>query len=133
MPAADDDRLPEQILYDIIARCASFILSPRHIATVRLIMAEYTHSPELSRIFHQRPAAVGKDRLELYLGELSAQGMITISTPKEAASMVLGLAIGEFLIGVLLGFRALPTAEEVESRIRSAVRVFLRGSRPEGE
>jgi hypothetical protein len=41
--------------------------------------------------------------------------------------MLFGMAIGEFHIGVLIGFRPQPTKAMLENRIRRAVDIFLAG------
>ena len=41
--------------------------------------------------------------------------------------MLFGMAIGEFHLGVLIGFHAPPTRQALEKRVRQAVDIFLAG------
>jgi TetR/AcrR family transcriptional repressor of mexJK operon len=50
-----------------------------------------------------------------------------IKDVRETAAMLFGMALGEFHLGVLIGFRAMPTKAVLTRRIRSAVDLFLKG------
>ncbi len=106
---------------------ARFLLSPGQIAILRLIMAEYTHSPDLGRVFHRNRVSKAKSRLEACLVELAMQHGCPAAQAKEMAAMLFGMAIGEFHLGVLIGFRAPPTRQALEKRVRQAVDVFVAG------
>jgi TetR/AcrR family transcriptional repressor of mexJK operon len=107
---------------------ARFLLSPSQIAILRLIMAEYTHSPDFGRVFVRNRVTKAKFKLENCLAEIAAQhpGLI-MDDPKELAAMLFGMAIGEFHLGVLIGFRSTPSKLVLEKRVRRAVDIFLAG------
>ena len=106
---------------------ARFLLSPGQIAILRLIMAEYTHSPDLGRVFHRNRVTKAKGRLQSCLVDLAIQQGCPAAKAKEMAAMLFGMAIGEFHIGVLIGFRAPPTRQVLEKRVRQAVDIFVAG------
>ena len=106
---------------------ARFLLSPGQIAILRLIMAEYTHSPDLGRVFHRNRVSKAKSRLESCLAEVAIQQGCPAAQAKEMAAMLFGMAIGEFHLGVLIGFRSPPTRQALEKRVRQAVGIFLAG------
>jgi AcrR family transcriptional regulator len=106
---------------------ARFLLSPGQIAILRLIMAEYTQSPNLSRVFHRSRVNKAKSRLESCLADLAVQQGCPAAQAKEMAAMLFGMALGEFHLGVLIGFRAPPTKQALEKRIRQAVDIFVAG------
>jgi TetR/AcrR family transcriptional repressor of mexJK operon len=106
---------------------ARFLLSPGQIAILRLIMAEYTHSPDLGRVFLRNRITKSKFKLESCLAEIAAQHPGLASDPKEMAAMLFGMAIGEFHLGVLIGFRSTPSKLALEKRVRQAVDIFLAG------
>jgi AcrR family transcriptional regulator len=122
---------PDWSVHDILAAnlicLARFLLSPEQIAIIRLIMAEYTHSPDLGRIFHRNRVMKAKSRLESCLIEISTQYGASADEAKEMAAMLFGMAIGEFHLSVLIGFRAAPSKQALEKRIRWAVDIFLAG------
>jgi len=46
---------------------------------------------------------------------------------REMSAMLFGMAIGEFHLGVLIGFRTAPSKAALEARVRRAVDIFLAG------
>ncbi len=122
---------PGWTIRDILfANCmclARFLLSPGQIAILRLIMAEYTHSPDLGRLFVRSRVAKAKTKLEICLGEIALKHGSPAMDTKEMAAMLFGMAIGEFHLGVLIGYRSLPSKQVLEKRIRRAVDIFVNG------
>ncbi len=115
-----------EILSETMLCLAQFLLSNEQIALVRLIMAEYTHSPDLGRFFMRTKVNKAKYQLETWLAEwLASHGCP--ADPKEMAAMLFGMAIGEFHLSVLVGYRAAPTKPVLEKRVRQAVDIFLKG------
>jgi AcrR family transcriptional regulator len=106
---------------------ARFLLSPEQISIVRLIMAEYTHSPDLGRAFHRTRVMKARSRLASCLCEIARRQGVVLPEPNEMAGMLFGMAIGEFHFGVLIGYRAAPGRAALERRIRRAVDLFLAG------
>jgi AcrR family transcriptional regulator len=115
-----------EILSETMLCLAQFLLSNEQIALVRLIMAEYTHSPDLGRFFMRTKVNKAKHQLETWLAELlGTRGCA--GDPKEMAAMLFGMAIGEFHLSVLVGYRAAPSKAVMEKRVRQAVEIFLKG------
>jgi AcrR family transcriptional regulator len=106
---------------------AQFLLSPGQIAILRLIMAEYTHSPELGRLFVRNRVNRSKIKLENCLTDIIPKDNRLGLTVKEMSAMLFGMAIGEFHLGILIGFRSVPTKTALEKRVRHAVDIFLAG------
>lgn len=120
------------ILYAHVLCFARFLLSPRQIAILRLIMAEYTHSPDLARVFHRKQVDKAKSKLETCLIGLPLSEHYKNADPKELAAMLFGMAIGEFHAGALIGFRPIPSKAALEKRVRQAVDIFLAGCKASG-
>jgi TetR/AcrR family transcriptional regulator of autoinduction and epiphytic fitness len=125
-PATQEGWTIREVLVENLLCLGRFILSPQQVAIVRLIMAEYTHSNDFGRLFHQKRVVKVKTRLENCLIEL-ARDRMNMGDPKEMAAMLFGMALGEFHLSVLIGFRPMPTKAALERRIRCAVNVFLSG------
>jgi TetR/AcrR family transcriptional regulator, mexJK operon transcriptional repressor len=126
-PEPHSDWTIHDLLTANLIALARFLLSPGQIAILRLIMAEYTHSPDLGRVFHRNRVNKAKSRLESCLTEIALQQGCPAALAKEMAAMLFGMAIGEFHLGVLIGFRAPPTRQTLEKRVRQAVDIFLAG------
>jgi TetR/AcrR family transcriptional regulator, mexJK operon transcriptional repressor len=109
-----------------------FLLEPAQIALIRLIMAEYTHSPDFGRLFMRSRLVKAKARLEDALASLAREQGVPAAEAKEGSAMLFGMALGEFHIGTLIGFRPPPSRQALETRIRRAVEIFLAGVCPVG-
>jgi TetR/AcrR family transcriptional regulator, mexJK operon transcriptional repressor len=108
-----------------------FLLEPAQIALIRLIMAEYTHSPDFGRVFMRSRLVKAKARLEDALAAVAREQGVPAAQAKEGSAMLFGMALGEFHIGTLIGFRPPPTRQALEARVRRAVEIFLAGVCPE--
>jgi AcrR family transcriptional regulator len=122
---------PGWSVHDILAEnmifLARFLLAPEQISILRLIMAEYTHSPDLGRVFHKKRVMKAKTRLEACIKEIATANGVAIPNVAEISAMLFGMAIGEFHLSVLIGYRPPPSKAALESRIRHAVDIFLAG------
>lgn len=106
---------------------ARFLLAPSQIALIRLVMAEFTHSPDFARVYLRSRLAKSKSKLEDALIGIAREQGVPTAEAKEGSAMLFGMALGEFHIGTLIGFRAPPTRQALETRVRRAVDVFLAG------
>jgi AcrR family transcriptional regulator len=127
MPVIQDDWTENEILVQVLLRIGQFILSPEQIAISRLIMTEYTHSNDFGRIFHQAKVRKAKTLLQRCLTELGPPGYRKVAQVRETAAMLFGMALGEFHLSTLVGFRPVPTKAALARRIRRAVALFLTG------
>jgi len=128
LPTPQPDWSEQRILVEHLLALAKFLLSPEQLAIIRLIMAEYTHSPDLSRVFHQSRFKKAKSRLEACLSDIAARQNAQFKDLGEMSAMLFGMTLGEFHLGVLVGFRAPPSKALLERRIRQGVSMFLAGS-----
>ena len=127
-PKPQPDWTEHRILVEHLSALGRFLLSPEQVTIIRLIMAEYTHSPDLGRVFHQNRFRKAKARLESCLAEIAARQDARFRDLGEMSAMLFGMTIGEFHLGVLIGFRAPPSKPVLERRIRQGVAIFLAGS-----
>jgi TetR/AcrR family transcriptional repressor of mexJK operon len=127
MPVIEDDWTLNEILVQFLLRLGRFLLSPTQISLIRLIMAEYTHSNDFGRIFHRKRVMKSKTQLESWLAQVCAPDFCQVADVREMSAMLIGMALGEFHLGVLVGFRPIPTKAALTRRVRCAVDVFLAG------
>ncbi len=126
-PEPQEGATIRDILVQNLLCLAELLLSPKQIAILRLIMAEYTHSPDLARIFHQKRVTKAKNRLENCLQALSPFKPVKAAELREMSAMLFGMTLGEFHLGLLIGFRQMPAKAVLERRICRAVDLFLSG------
>jgi AcrR family transcriptional regulator len=131
-PEPEPDWTPQDILVSHLLTLARFLLSASQIAILRLIMAEYTHSPDFGRVFLRNRVIKAKAKLETRLSDLALNHGFCIPDAKESSAMLFGMAIGEFHLGILVGFRAPPSKQALEARVRRAVEIFCAGCGPGG-
>lgn len=95
----------------------------------RLVAAEAERFPELGRAYHTCTIQTGQERLAHFLRRAAEQGLIQVDDPSEAARDFRALCLTDLpqrgLLGVEIG-----DEEELRSRVRRAVRLFLRAHRP---
>jgi len=126
-PTPEADWTAQKILEQHLLCLGRFLLSAEQIAIIRLIMAEYTHSPDLGRVFLQNRFKKAKSHLEICLADIARRHNKPLSNIGELAAMLVGMAIGEFHLTVLIGYRPPPTKSALENRIHQAVATFLAG------
>jgi AcrR family transcriptional regulator len=126
-PELPPDAPPHEVLVAHLLALAQFLLSPAQIDILRLIMAEYTHSPDFGRVFLRNRLIKAQAKLENCLSELMHKHGADAAEAKDYAAMLFGMALGEFYLSTLIAFRAPPRKQILEARIRRAVEIFCAG------
>ena len=95
----------------------------------RVIVAQAERFPELGRAYHACTIQAGQDRLARFLERVAEQGLLEIDDAAEAARDFRALCLADLpqrgLLAVEIGGE-----EELRTRVRRAVRLFLRAHRP---
>jgi TetR/AcrR family transcriptional regulator, mexJK operon transcriptional repressor len=126
-PEPEPDWSVVDILTANLVCLAYFLLAPERLSFVRLVLAEYTHSPDFSRGIMRNGVMKTMARLEDVLaGVVRAQGFSSADA-KELSAMLFGMALGEFHIHALIGFRVRPTRRILEARARRAAEIIIAG------
>ncbi len=122
---------PEWSLRDILVEnllcLGRFLFSTRQVAVLRLIMAEYIHSPDLTQLFHQKGVSKAKLQLETCLLAIPCCDGVKPADVREMGAMLFGMALAELQLGVLIGFRPMPSKVALRRRVEYAVDLFLSG------
>ncbi len=127
LPAPEPDWSVADTLTAHLVTLGRFLLDPAQIALMRLMLAEYTHSSDFGRHFMRSKLVKAKERLEETLISITRAQGFSAADAKEFSAMLYGMALGEFQIGTLIGFRAPPSRAALEARARRAVDIFLAG------
>jgi TetR/AcrR family transcriptional regulator, mexJK operon transcriptional repressor len=120
------DKAPEEFLYELGVMFLQKTLGSDELNMYRIIVAQSIRFPVLGQIFENSGPTIGGKMLGSYLRGLCDQGVLQIDDEKLAAFQFFSLCEADMLRRAQLQIE-MPTKEMMESRVRSAVRVFLRG------
>jgi len=120
----------EDILQMIGERFLKFLLAPQMMSIHRLFVSEVLRFPELGRTLFEKGPLVIRKNLADYLHLCHDRGILRIEDPELAAVQFVALCHLDLIIQTELGIIPRPTNEEIRSKVKTAVRFFLRGYRP---
>ncbi len=123
------DRAPEDVLVEIGTRLAQTVLVPEALGIFRLLVAEGPSMRALSARFWALGPARTIAAFESYFAEQTRRGVLNIADAKLAARQFQGILLGNFHMQCVLGVREIPSPEEIEGFVTTAVKRFLDGSR----
>lgn len=123
---ADDPNI-EQALGSALLACAELALDPEVVALQRIILKEADQFPDLAELFYRRGISRSVEALAAWLRTRAKQGSITIDDASEAAGILIGMVVLTPLRAAHYGGVPLPSRAEIEQRIRTCARLFLRG------
>lgn len=121
-----DDGPVEDVLARLGEHYLAHIYSDWAVQTYRLVVAEATRSPQLARIFYEVGPAVGLKRLEVYLKEARARGMVDIADCAQAAEEFLTLCRGHKHFAYVLNLETRPNPAQIRTHIQHALTLFLK-------
>lgn len=121
---------PSEALRRIGLAFLTLILSPAAIRVFRIVIAESDRFPELAQTFHQSGPQPTKCAIHDYMAEAKDRGLLAIEDPTFAACQFLASLEGDLHFTILMGIRPPPTAEEIETQVARAVKLFLDGALP---
>jgi AcrR family transcriptional regulator len=123
------DRAPEDVLVEVGTHFLKAILMQDALGLFRLVVAEGPSTRTLSERFWALGPARTLIDFERYFAEQTRRGVLNLADAKQAAQQFQGILLGNFHMQCLLGVLKTPTAEEIESYVKTAVTRFLNGSR----
>jgi TetR/AcrR family transcriptional regulator of autoinduction and epiphytic fitness len=125
MPFEEDGLPLADSLIELLMRLANFVLSPKQMALIRLMVAEGPRSPEIVEALKRLEIGRGRGPLERWFARKAEQGLITVDDPRETASIVFGMVLGEIWCSTLLNTEPRPTDAEIRLRARRCVGMVL--------
>lgn len=115
----------EQSLRSIGQCYLLWLTRAKTIALLRVVIAEANRFPKLAQAYGDHAEHNVRRALDAYLTLCVDKGTLKISDVSRAAAHFLLLCRGDLMLGLLLGLRASPAHDEIESLVGSAVAVFM--------
>ena len=128
-PEAHDRAEIAEILCTRLTAFTDLLLTPRQIATTRLIVGEAHREPELAEAFRTEALESCPTELVAWLDRMSEKGLISVERTDEAVEILLGAAIGASTTRMLTspdpGSCLEAERKAAARRVRRAVGVFM--------
>jgi AcrR family transcriptional regulator len=124
-PLAADGPIAEQLSL-LGERFLTMLYTDWVVRTYRMVVAEATRTPQVARIFYEAGPAIGISRLEAYLQDGVAKGLVKIEDCNLAAGEFLNLCRGHQHFMFVLNLESSPDPEQIRAQARHAVSVFMK-------
>jgi len=120
---------PEDVLFGLGVGFMSAVLQPQNMKMARQLVSDGWRFPHLGRAFMEEGPTRGTQLLANYLQTLCDQGVFSIEDTTLAAQQFIALAeVGQANRAHMTG--EFPSQAEIVQRVKSAVRLFMRGYAP---
>jgi TetR/AcrR family transcriptional regulator, mexJK operon transcriptional repressor len=115
----------EQALYYFVKQLAEMLYTDQAIKLVRVLHAEAARFPQLADIFDRAGPQRAHALLAVYFEQKISKGLVRKVDPFTAADHLIHMALGEVFRRVLVGLSSTPSPKYLESRIETALKVFM--------
>ncbi len=114
-------------LLQVARRLMAIYMSTNLIGVYRTILTEAFRFPHLAQEFYEKGPGRAAAKLREVLDAATVKGEIDTPDTKVAADHFVGMIRDNLHLQVVLGLRAPPTVDEVETAVTTAVEIFLNG------
>lgn len=119
----------EQALFAALMACAELVLDEEVIALQRMVLQETGKFSNLAPTFYRNGIQPTAAALADWLRVQRERGLIALDDVDEAAGMLIGMATSAPQRAAMFGGVPLPSRSQIEARLRSCAKLFLRGCR----
>jgi AcrR family transcriptional regulator len=120
---------PREALEALASTFLGVMLTPTNLALYRAVIAEGVRFPELGALVFRSGPLIAAERLSVYLRHQTEAGVLSVPDADLAARQFLEMIKGDLHFRALLNPSDLPSADEVDDCVGSAVTLFLEGVR----
>ena len=120
-----DDGEPRCTLTRYCGHVLRFLLNPRSVAMLRLVMAETHNFPEVGRAVLQAGPLAQRERLIAYFRRMTQRGKLRVADPELATSQFIGLLKGDLQTRYMLDPSHVPSDADIDRQVHGAVDLFL--------
>src|ERR1700738_412971 len=119
----------EEALYAALMACADLALAEEVIALQRMVLQETGKFSDLAPTFYRNGIQRTVTALANWLRVQQQRGLIALDDIDEAAGMLIGMATSAPQRAAIFGGQPLPPRPQIEKRLRTCAKLFLRGCR----
>jgi AcrR family transcriptional regulator len=119
----------ETALNAALLACADLSLDPDVVALQRIVLQEASQFSDLGAMFYRNGIARLIAALADWLRGQIKRGRIKLDDPDETAGILIGMVASAPQRAAIYGGVPLPSHSEIERRVRTCARLFLRGCR----
>ena len=127
--AADQVDIGEA-LYAALMACAALTLDEEVVGLQRMILQETGKFSDLAGTFYNNGIKRTAAALADWLRVQEKRGLIVLDDADEAAGMLIGMLASAPQRAAIFGGVPMPTRRQIEARVRTCVKLFLRGCQP---
>lgn len=120
---------PRVVLLAFARAFMAGLMEPSGLALYRVLIGEAARFPELAEAVYRAGPAVAAEQLAKNLRRWVSEKRIRVADPSLAARQFLEMIKGDLHLRALLRLEPYPNEAEMDHCIRSAVRIFLEGSK----
>jgi AcrR family transcriptional regulator len=121
----------DEALNAALLACADLVLDEEVVGLQRMILQETGKFSDLAGAFYKNGIKRTAATLADWLRAQQARGAIVLDDADEAAGMLIGMLSSAPQRAAIFGGAPMPTRPQIEQRVRTCVRLFLSGCRPE--
>jgi AcrR family transcriptional regulator len=119
-----------EALYAALMACADLMLDQEVVGLQRMILQETGKFSDLAGAFYNNGIKRTAAALADWLRVQEKRGRIVLDDADEAAGMLLGMLSSAPQRAAIFGGVPMPTPRQIEARVRTCVKLFLRGCQP---
>ena len=119
----------DKALFAALMACADLALDKEVVALQSMVLQEAGKFSELAGAFYRNGIQRAIKALADWLTVQQKRGLIEIDDAEEVAGMLLGMVADAPRRATMFGGKPLPSREQIETRVRKCVGIFLRGYR----
>lgn len=127
---AADQADVNEALYAALMACADLMLDQEVVALQRMILQETGKFSDLAGTFYKNGIKQTAAALAEWLRAQQKRGLIVLDDADEAAGMLLGMVSSAPQRAAIFGGVPMPSRPQIEARVRTCVKLFLRGCQP---
>lgn len=123
-----DEEDPASVLYRFLQPFVQLSFSERGTYAFKLVLSEAIAFPDIAQRHFATLRATVLMPMGAWLRRKTEAGVLALDDPDSAAEMLIGMAVSERSQRLAVGLEPLPSPEETDRYLRTAIGIFLKGA-----